>query len=1765
MDVKYLVLLILLITACQPQSEVSKGNVAGSTNSETPTTDTKIPTSATQWNYLATTTPNIIVNVSNLNNAYIVGSAVENYLSTIQGSTFVNFSGIEYCAVSDYSLGGIKYQLRTRAVPTAYYDFTAKRTIRIFRVDFDDVTNSSALCTPTLMVQDVSGEYVVDTTAPASPVYAPGSICPSCTNMLTATRVRIFKRSSGQLLEVPTQSISLASLSLQIDPNYNVSGAAGTCTNTTCRARGFDCCLENQCVDDGATRPSATTLYFGQWQVAEQEKILNPLAYMNYPQLYYVCGTTPPSTTTGGDSVDPQIPQVNYDAGFEQLKKDYYCIENLKSQSSVSPFQTELMTKSYNPSTDCLTLLGHATQTQYYLNVVKRLYATCGCSRTTLTDMLASCPNYDYAVTLKDANGVPTRIDCYTPPSSVEVPTTQNVSVNSRSAPHRFFEKNNGAEKNIVGSEKTYVSGASTLEYEQEGSAFSYQDDAFLLPSQADFSMNAVLGQMTVSLSQALPAKVVTVEMDQVYMISTLSGYYTPCPTCSKDSWMSSFTAFPGSSNGAGLQAIGHTTERNAVGTNYTAGNYEDTIFGRACWVPPTMIPFTHVPMSSVKDQRRARLDAQAAFFINGYQRDWFGFNKGALIGSFDGVTWFAIGKGRIVKTTTKKLFLAINAPFADLATPSLHVVQIQNYDGFTQAAGVDYDPSFHLSHPYQNEAGNCQSYHQCNSDSDCITRLGWEYVCNDVKDVKTLWPEFDVDANEIANSGGTAITIDQILQQKRFAGPSTKRCVYRGAGAPCIEASGSITDASRKRNLTCAPNFYCANLNDGLSFNSKIARWGGEIQDIPVPKNHLYGKDANVLGRPLSYNPNAASIPPLVRTNIVENMKVYEASLATANTGMCQPARSLPTANTSPERNPFEAHKNPDPSKRSDYISQIGTCNSGFFNHYRYVSCPNLNLAGNYEMFDGQTTNPEVLTTLTPVDFSVEAQLMAYALRTRAQNACGLDSLNSTAVISGTPNADTLLSSSPFKYIEARPLPVSSTVADPTLVRDACYRRAGSVCHTDLDCSPNRMHSDQVDYFPKFFGDNNEAERSYWREYLTCSQATPKPLPSDAEAFKNYNMGLNRCCREIGKDLTTYTAKTPVTLAAGGAVYDPATDLDLPIWVTSPGTFYNNVKRYTRLATVENLGSSDRPYLSGRVDRSGVTLDGSSANIMTPKQWKTLNEVNTETCCGGGWIRKFSDGSNDWTKRNRLFIDVSNFKCINSTTALLTEPLIMKDWYQAPSSVVDLVNKDSFNYCIDSQHLNGGCAQFQTPDLPEVTNPDPTYAYGAPGQVFINTIVPAYVNENAMGITKNNDHYFTPESADGDAGITVDFTVDFTTNPKSRRNINLQIPSWVPDVGFTSVYEPAADNSDPLNIDVVDATGAVVTGCVKDTNAADLDILSNPYTRDSANTLCTDGRNCCYFYDKTTRRLKIAFDDAAGANAFPTIGVYLNRNTVGVKFPVPTAGGSGHPTVSPIPRSKPGSGLFYLQRLSKLELSGIPQIAMTALYCNDNSDRLVPGIFKETVLKYRSEMEAVAGTQAFTHDGEYHTTSQNLQSDPVFSAHQYKCCSKLGQISGKAENCCSGYGKPFGDGSAVTCALPPGTDLMVYFNRYVSNEGVDKNGPGGGLKETDFDDITGEPGLLKDTDTKYKIVTKVIDKIRALGNEYCDSAGKDKVRQGGAFGMYEPEPVGPRSNVSNKMFTIVDSTRDANQNSSGGATVTVGYNAFMDGFRWNHHLYCND
>jgi hypothetical protein len=1696
MDVRLLALLFFFVS-CMPTTQVARTNSAStSTNNGSGTTPTtNIPASATTWNYLGANSTGITLNSSNLNTAYIAGSVAETYLSTT-----TNFSNADYCVSTRFNLGATTYELRARAVPISYYDFTAKRTVRIFRVDFPDVTNSTSLCGGSLRVQDSSGTYQIEPSS-VTPGFDASLICPSCTSALTSSSVRLFRK--GMFLDqVPSALLNVSSLSLTVNPNNNTTGNT-TCSQSACVSRGYDCCVENQCVDDGSTRPSAQSLYPSQLATANQERIQNPLSFINYPHLYYICPSSVP-TTTGGSSGGTN---PSYDAGLEQLKKDYACIQNIKAQAKVTPFNSELVdrltaTPAYTPATDCLTASSQTSQTFHFKNVITRLYETCGCAETEFPRMISMCPAYDYVVTTS-TNGVPTQIDCLSPQTGgATLPLQQTVNLNSRSAPHRFFD---------ASGEEKVITSATT----QEGQPFKYLDDQGLVPDQKDFSMNAILGQMSVSLDKALPAQTVNLNLDQVYLITTTSGYFTPCPSCGKDSWINSFTAFPGSSLGTGVQAVGHTTSRDTLSNNTTLGNYEDTIFGRACWIPPTMLPFSHSQRSTNVDQRRDRLTTQAALFANGYQRDWFGFNKGALIGSFDGVSWFAIGKARIVRSKSKKLFLAINAPFADLSAPGTQVVNIQAYDGLTQATQVDYDPQYHLTHPLQNAAANCQANHMCETDTDCVTKLGWEYACADVKDVKTLWPSFDSEGKELTSTttinslgqtvtvGAATLTIDKILLQQKFPSASSKRCIYRGAGSLCMRNPTALADLNKKKILTCAPNFFCAGVSTSSQFNRKVSRYSAPVSELPVARNHLFGKDANILGRPLNYLASE-SLTGQIASTLNENLATFEPT-ASGMTGLCQPGKLLPeTSNENTVYNPFIQHQLSDTQKRTDFISQIGSCNSTLFTPNRHSSCPVIGADENYTAFASASL---------PTDYLKLAS---------SQNACGLESLASVSGISGA-NADSLSNDSPFKTIEAKTLN-SQIILDKTLVRDACLRRAGAACHTDLDCSPNKMHADQVDlYSLDFFG--NEAERKYHSQYLSCSQGDPKPAATDGAAYTDYDMTQNRCCREIGSDLTTFTANVPVT-GTNPATYDP--DSEGLVIALTPGTVPNNPKRYSRFSNVENIGSADRPVLSAS------QIGGVTAKVNAKNQWKTLSETNSETCCGGGWIRKFADGGHDWTKRNRVIYDVSNFRCLNSRSVLLTDPSVTANQYGG-ASPQSLVDQDYGDYCKDGVGLKGSCAQNSFDQSQNIIKPvADNYGY-----FKINTVSPSYSGTNI-------NNFFNPRSADADPATFVDYS---TTS--GRRNITIKLPSFLPTTSF--------DSHGGRSVFMVNQSASTIVTCSPAT-------LSDVTSSTSTSANC-GGSNCCYELNTTSRILKVVRGSGNTSLNNTRAGVVLSDGTTDGSKPTPyeqingtrEAGFDG--TTFTARRRKPGSSYFYLRRFGRLELSGIPQVTHEPILCADNRQKVVPGlysspnnlfssIFPSTFLKEDDDYTDATRPPGATQDV---VNFRALATDPVFSSNDFMCCAPLGKTVNTPGRCCSNFGTLVtGSTNKYTCGLPAGTDLMVYFNKFVSNEGVGTDKPGGGLVDADFDASTGEPLFS----------SSVNGKLNDLGVAFCKNK---KVRQGGAFGLYEPEPQGSDTNLSSRIYNLVDSSRDNGQNSNAGTTVTTGYAAFQDGFRWNHHLYCAD
>ena len=81
-----------------------------------------------------------------------------------------------------------------------------------------------------------------------------------------------------------------------------------------------------------------------------------------------------------------------------------------------------------------------------------------------------------------------------------------------------------------------------------------------------------------------------------------------------------------------------------------------------------------------------------------------------------------------------------------------------------------------------------------------------------------------------------------------------------------------------------------------------------------------------------------------------------------------------------------------------------------------------------------------------------------------------------------------------------------------------------------------------------------------------------------------------------------------------------------------------------------------------------------------------------------------------------------------------------------------------------------------------------------------------------------------------------------------------------------------------------------------------------------------------------------------------------------------------------------PGNDLYYLSKLGRLELLGIPQIYYEPLYCNNNFDKLIPNVYDDALYigdgtdDDRSVVENAANTKTFTYSPNRFGTGRSLE-----------------------------------------------------------------------------------------------------------------------------------------------------------------------------------------
>ncbi|MDD0853244.1 hypothetical protein HBN50_09050 [Halobacteriovorax sp. GB3] len=1667
-----LFLALTMLTGCIGQTPSSKRNTDAQEQAASDDPTEVDQESEVYWYTTSKIEGQLTINQDSSSNLFLKGNTIHDFLNTDSNKDY------QYCLVINFNDSQTSNApfIRARALPLSSLNLKNNTREYYLRIELNDQATNTSTCAGTI------NHYQTLASSPtlkANGAYDLVNLCTNCSGKQSSTKIDLYRVVSSQISTsslISSNLVGLGGLSFRIDYTNNSSGtgSGSSCSDTDCRAQGLDCCVDGQCVQDATLKLNPN-----------QDDLLEAIAavnldfknYKKWPSVYNVCGTGAPST---GDE-DETDPDDEAQARIDEKVGWYNCLEGAKSDPA-----------SYS---SCLPS-GDLTSFQ---TIRTKFWQECGCAvdeDSNPTD--STCINYGLKL-VTATDGTVTNVVCDIPASDSDGTFQElDVTLSTRSTPHRFYAEN-GTNYDEIDSLQTILP-----DLKQEGEEFKYFDEINKSgPMPTRFSMNAILGQMSVGLDKALPAKVVTVELNKNYRIAVNKGYYTPCPSCEKDKWWKLFLPHPASDYGNGIDADPVTTNRAVTGYSTHSANYEDNIFGRACFVPPTMLPFSHKAKSDLQTQRLDRLATQAAMYINGYQRDWYGFNKGAVIGSFDGVKWFAVGSlTRRVRSTSKKLFLAINAPFADLAQESSISVRIIEDNGAADVSTKDYDPDLAINDYNQNRAATCQKNHFCNVDSDCVTTLGWEYTCADVSKFKTYWPKYSTTAEEVAGDEYADYTFSSLI----FGGTNTtlKRCVYRGAGAPCkVSYQDGLTDAKTQKLFQCAPNFYCSSMND-INFNDELVRSTTNISNI------AYGQDADILGRPLNYVGGASngSLTASIKENLLHNAALFfdkDTSNAQANDfGFCRPGKLL----TGSWQN---QHKVADNIKRADYINQIGSCDSSLSSTSRVQSCPAFDSDGNY-----------INETAT------------IALRNE-QNSCGGETLKSD-------------NTSTFDFIEALNLPSVTSISRPTLVKDACFRRPGSVCHTDLDCSPNRLHKEVASSLSFLDFGNTEAEYNYWQEQLICGQATPKPSWGSEDAL-NYDLTQNRCCREVGKTITMFTEGTHLN----SNVNNQQLNADL-----YPASSPSSTGRYSRYAVTSAANYS----VSG--SSSPVYQVPAVTQFQAPKayQWRTINSTAQKTCCGGGWIRKFSDGTHIWPRKKLMALNMSDLKCINYENPLYKEAL--------PGANTLNYAKDASKLCLHPSE-NNGCLQIPlTAGTFDVTPPrainsglattldtSPETQYDKLSSEVFYMPTPYKTPVDMLSNGKMYNYFFDSEFAYGlsiylpiyirdvNALRPVDHDADITTSPIES------IRAFYYNENGQKIHEEWLLEHTPVG-----------TNCLDDgTSNANQNAAANLPDR----TWCMENRDGYTILHANAGAGDLLTGDPY-TNAGLVIEFYTYRATAAV-------------TNKPM---KAGNDLYYSTKLSRFELAGIPQMFYEPLYCNDNRENLVPGLFNSATTRTDFENGAYGsydynGTNGSQNDlHQIHDPTNTTLDDsntaglvvdetritqqPFFSENEFMCCTNLGQEVDNASNCCSGYATSDEDG-ALTCKLPSKTNLMVYFNRFVSGEGVGDEQPGGGLVDDDFIMETGEPKLRSSTYTK----------IRALGEEYCDDglgssdSSGSKTRNGASFGSFTPEPntggfIGSDDDFDPNTvgyYSIVDSADDDD------ADISTGAGYYLQGYRWGHHIYC--
>ena len=793
---------------------------------------------------------------------------------------------------------------------------------------------------------------------------------------------------------------------------------------------------------------------------------------------------------------------------------------------------------------------------------------------------ICSCPDLKCSLLpIENASKKIVDYACVFPePPAVEPPISQKIFVSSKSVPVRFFDK-------VGNSQSTVNAGMG----QQDGTVFKYDNDDLLKPSNLNnyIGFNEIYGSISYSNGSAKPAHQVNVKKGNTYDIYVDRGSFSNCIQCGNDYYSQLTKLFPLTQFGSGVKPLIGQTNRSMT----TGIRSDDLKFGRACVVPATMIPWSHAPKSSERDQRNSRMDTQHFFYANGYQYDWYGFDYGSVIGSFDGVKWFSIGTNRRIKAESSKMFVAVNGAMGDLTLEATYEVTVN--DGSLNPLGSNM-----VTSDFNSDGAECQQFHQCSTDNDCASTLGWEYACAPVGEITTTWPKFDDNGKEIPE----IVREDNRLAAILGVSNPGKRCVYRGRGALCspnfsnINVNSTFNTSTSKAMHSCSDNNYCEAISvNGLAsqkFNDTIVRYGKVRVDSNVD---TFGLAALIPGRPTSWNPTRAAAD-----NILRNLN------KTKSQAMCLPGRDI-------EKNSFLEQNSTtptDPDYKGDKVLGIGMTykKSAAVNDNYLNACSIMDSSKNY--YRNSSTNPSAL-------FKLDAGSQAV-------------STNSLSIFNTIFNAKGIK----FDLLKTNSMILNSV----SFTENRCMRAPAASCFTDLDCSPSKVISDKLKSISAedsvVTAILNKYEVKFWQEELICSQ----PI---AKTSSTYDPKNNYCCRDVGNTISLPSADIINELN-----YKKVPGIDTAI---------TDKTRYTRAATMYKLTNDPdnsnfpelRTAVTDQCNKPGGCLTINNT-LSLDKQFRTFATFAEKTSCSGDWVRPFVTGNHKWEASRFQTFTPATFQCMN-------------------------------------------------------------------------------------------------------------------------------------------------------------------------------------------------------------------------------------------------------------------------------------------------------------------------------------------------------------------------------------------------------------------------------------------------------------------------------------------------------------------------------------